>query len=359
MRRFLSLAVSFAVVFALVVTAFQLGRRATKAPVLRPAEAAPATIVSRSGVLEETRSLQVTAQWKTDRPLFNRLAGTVTSSGLTQQSAVLVASGSVMYSIDHRDVVAISGSEPAYREIGDGTRGTDVEQVQRFLEATGFSPGPIDGVWGGAASAAWNSWRRTRGMPTSSSIPLGTVVFVPDLPRAVAAADVLVVGRLVSGSEQVASLLQVAPSFFVDMPKEASLALSVGMNVDVEIDSKSIATRVSSRRSNIDNGVRVELDRKTDVCEAWCGAIQVGTPSTWRGVARISPAVSGTIVPIGALLTGTGTRTSVMFGDGRIQEVNVLAKVGAEAVVDGIRPDETLRLPGPPESAKPATTSKP
>jgi peptidoglycan hydrolase-like protein with peptidoglycan-binding domain len=359
LRRAVALVAVAAIAAALLAAAFQLGRRATKTLVVRPAEAAPATIVTRSGTLEETRPLQVTAQWKTDRPLYNRLAGTVTSSGLVQQSADLVAPGDVLYAIDHRDVVVMPGDEPAYRDIGDGVKGADVEQVQRFLESAGFSPGPIDGVWGPAMSAAWNSWRKAQGRPVSSTVPLGEVVFVPGLPRLIAAADGLVLGKVVTTSDQVASLLQTTPSLFVDTPKEASLALTAGMKVDVEIGSQQIAAQVSSRRSNTETGVRVELDRDATVCGDWCGAIRVGTPSTWRGVAQISPPVNGTIVPIGALRTGTGSGTSVVLGDGRTQEVKIVAKVGSEAVVEGIKPGDVLRLPGPPETAKPTTTSKP
>ena len=97
LRRVTTPFVSLAVVAALVAAGFVLGRRATKTPTVQPASAAPATVVTRSGVLEETRSVQVTAEWQTDRPLFNRLAGTITFAGLPQQSAEPIAAGMVLY----------------------------------------------------------------------------------------------------------------------------------------------------------------------------------------------------------------------------------------------------------------------
>jgi hypothetical protein len=359
LRRVITILISLAVVAVLVVAGFVLGRRATKTPTVQPARASPATVVTRSGVLEETRSVQVTAEWQTDRVLFNRLAGTVTFAGLAQQTAQLVEPGTVLYSVDHRDVVVMAGEEPAYRDIVAGSKGTDVEQLQRFLDSVGPSPGPVDGVWGAADASGWNAWRRAQGMPKSSTVPLGEIVFVPGLPRMIAATDTLVLGRVVGGSEQMASLLQPSPSLSIVVPTESSLGLAPGMKVEVEIGSQQVATQVSTRRSTVESGVRVELDPESDGCGDWCGAVRVGAPSTWRGVAHISPPVSGTIVPIGALRTGTGAGTSVVLGDGRTQEVTVLAKVGPEAVVDGIKPGDTLQLPGSPDASNTTATSNP
>jgi hypothetical protein len=358
-RRIASIVLALVAVAGLVVGAYVLGRKATKTVPVRPVEAAPATIVTREGVLEETRPVQVTAQWKTDRPLYNRLSGTVTSSALTSQSVQDVVPGTVIYSVDHRDVVAIPGIEPAYRDITEGVKGSDVEQVQKFLESEGLSPGPIDGVWGYAAGTAWSGWRKSKGLPAATTIPLGEVLFVPGLPRRIVAAETLIVGRVATASDQAALLLQPTPSLFLDQAREASLTLSAGINVDVEVGSQPITVKVSARRANTDNGVRIEIDRESYACAEWCDSIQIGSPTTLRGVAQISPPVRGTIVPIGALRTGTGNATSVILGDGRAQEVKVIAKVGLEAVVAGIRPGETLALPGPATAAMSPVTTKP
>ena len=80
------------------------------------------------------------------------------------------------------------------------------------------------------------------------TVPLGEVVFVPDLPRMITAADALVVGKVVTSSDQAASLLRATPTLSVDAPKEASLALTEGMKVDVEIGRRRSPPKFRSRR---------------------------------------------------------------------------------------------------------------
>ena len=179
----------------------------------------------------------------------------------------------------------MAGDEPAYRDIVNGSKGADVEQLQRFLDSVGVSPEPVDGVWGTSAASAWNAWRRAQRMPLSTTVPLGEIVFVPGLPRMIAATDTLVLGRVVAGSEQMASLLRPSPSLAIVVPTDSSLGLAPGINVDVEIGSQQIATQE--------------------------------------------------------------------------QEVTVLAKVGPEAVVDGIRPGDTVQLPGTPAASNTTATSNP
>jgi hypothetical protein len=66
--------------------------------------------------------------------------------------------GAVAFTVSGRPVFVMEGAQPAYRDMGPGTVGTDVQQLEAGLLRYGFDPGPIDGVYDqqtGAAVAAW------------------------------------------------------------------------------------------------------------------------------------------------------------------------------------------------------------
>jgi multidrug efflux pump subunit AcrA (membrane-fusion protein) len=66
--------------------------------------------------------------------------------------------GSVMLTASGRPVFLLQGEIPGYRDLGPGTSGDDVRQLERGLKRLGFDPGPVDGTYDertGAAAAQW------------------------------------------------------------------------------------------------------------------------------------------------------------------------------------------------------------
>ena len=66
--------------------------------------------------------------------------------------------GDVAMTISGRPVIVLEGAQPAYRDMGPGTTGEDVRQLEQALVRRGFNPGPVDGVYDsrtGLAVAAW------------------------------------------------------------------------------------------------------------------------------------------------------------------------------------------------------------
>lgn len=337
------------VITGLILGAYGLGRQATRTQTLRPSQAQPATIVARAGELEETRPVQVQAHWQIEGKLVGRLAGTVTSVGLPPGTATNLEEGTIVYAVDARPVIAIAAAQPAYRAIEFGTKGTDVEQIQKFLVRQGANLGEVDGKWGNATITAWKAWRRANNLPETSTISLGEVIFVPELPRRVVPGEALTPGGVVSGSETIADELAPEPTFSIDVPGDAAGNLTSGLVVDIDIGGRSVSARVSDRRAPTELGnVRIELDLPAPGCVDWCDDIPAERTSEFRGVAHLSPLVKGTIVPIGALRTGTGDGSAVVLADGTTVGVTVLARVGSEAVVDGIEAGDRIQLPGAP-----------
>jgi peptidoglycan hydrolase-like protein with peptidoglycan-binding domain len=69
-----------------------------------------------------------------------------------------VGEGDVVMSISGRPVFVLGGAQPSHRDLGPGTRGPDVEQLESALARMGFSPGPVDGRYDGRTGAAVAAW---------------------------------------------------------------------------------------------------------------------------------------------------------------------------------------------------------
>jgi putative peptidoglycan binding protein len=74
-----------------------------------------------------------------------------------------VGEGSVAMSVSGRPVFVLRGGEASHRDLGPGTRGPDVRQLESALTRMGFSPGKVDGRYDGQTAAAVASWYEKRG----------------------------------------------------------------------------------------------------------------------------------------------------------------------------------------------------
>ena len=71
--------------------------------------------------------------------------------------------GSVAMSVSGRPVFVLRGAQPTHRDIGPGSRGPDVRQLESALARMGFSPGALDGRYGGDTAAAVARWYEQSG----------------------------------------------------------------------------------------------------------------------------------------------------------------------------------------------------
>ncbi len=69
-----------------------------------------------------------------------------------------LSEGNVALVVSGRPVFAVTGATPGYRDLGPGTFGADVKQLEQFLKKGGFSPGKVDGHYDGATAAAVARW---------------------------------------------------------------------------------------------------------------------------------------------------------------------------------------------------------
>ena len=71
--------------------------------------------------------------------------------------------GGLAFTVSGRPVLVMEGLEPMYRDIGLGTAGRDVEQLELGLARYGFDPGALDGVYDFQTQVAVSEWYQSAG----------------------------------------------------------------------------------------------------------------------------------------------------------------------------------------------------
>ncbi len=88
--------------------------------------------------------------------------------------------GQPAYQVNGQPVPLLYGTRPAWRDIGPGTSGPDVRELQENLASLGYGPGlTATGQFSLATGHAVARWQRAEGLPVTGSVPLGQVVFLP------------------------------------------------------------------------------------------------------------------------------------------------------------------------------------
>ncbi|MDQ6773217.1 MAG: peptidoglycan-binding protein, partial [Candidatus Dormibacteraeota bacterium] len=94
----------------------------------------------------------------------------------------VVDRGHVLYRVGATPIVLLFGDVPAWRRLGVGVSGPDVQQLEQNLLALGFGDGSdlvADGDFTAADAAAVERWQAALALPQTGTIDLGQVVFQP------------------------------------------------------------------------------------------------------------------------------------------------------------------------------------
>jgi peptidoglycan hydrolase-like protein with peptidoglycan-binding domain len=94
-----------------------------------------------------------------------------------------VTLGTVLYAVESKPVIAMSGPLPAWRTLKVGVSdGPDVQQLELNLVALGYDRSntmKVDGHFDSATKAAVQRWQAGYGLAVTGSVTLGSVVFLP------------------------------------------------------------------------------------------------------------------------------------------------------------------------------------
>jgi hypothetical protein len=148
-----------------------------------------ATVRRRTLVATDTES--GTLSYAGAQTVYNRLGGTVTWLPPVGRT---IKPGGVLYRIDGRPVILMSGSSPAYRALSAAdVDGHDVLELNRNLKRLGFDATEItaDDIWQPATSLGVEELQESLGEEPTGEETLGQVVFLPG-PQLVSALDTTV-----------------------------------------------------------------------------------------------------------------------------------------------------------------------
>jgi peptidoglycan hydrolase-like protein with peptidoglycan-binding domain len=106
-----------------------------------------------------------------------------------------VERGDTLFAIDGRPTVALTGTQPAYRDLEEGVDdGADVAQLEENLVALGYDNDgqlTVDETFDADTTAAVEAWQEARGVAATGTVALGDVAFLSP-PTTVAATHVAV-----------------------------------------------------------------------------------------------------------------------------------------------------------------------
>jgi multidrug efflux pump subunit AcrA (membrane-fusion protein) len=165
MRRTTTLGIGIAAVVAASAVGWLAGRQ-----IRSPAEVAARTAAPEPSLIAvpvEERSLSSEVVIRGTVRYGSPQAVSLPTSALKPGRSIITTAptrgaqldeGTVALTVSGRPVFVLDGAQPMYRDLGPGTTGADVQQLEEALVRLGYDPGPLDGVYDGATQLAVAQW---------------------------------------------------------------------------------------------------------------------------------------------------------------------------------------------------------
>ncbi|MBF4562623.1 peptidoglycan-binding protein [Microbacterium sp. VKM Ac-2870] len=322
--------------------------------VSRPAEDPSAestyTYVTVSpGKVGSAIQLNTIAAWSTAPIASNRASGVVTQ--VSTGPGTEVSQGATLYAVDLHPVVIAKGDTPAFRSIGDGSKGDDVRQLQQLLSDLGFYNGEIGGEAGSRTVAAIRAWQKSQGVEQTGTVSPGDVIYVPTLPTRVSLDEKLVYrGASLSGGEAVLLGLPASPLFTIPATDAQAALMTVGKRVNITAPDGGqwVGAISDQKRDSTTNSISVSVvgaDGAT-VCGDQCNQIPVTGQATLASSIVTVEDVSGLVVPSAAIVSAADGSLALIGEDGGRIPVTVSASARGMSVVSGVEQGVKVRVPG-------------
>jgi hypothetical protein len=266
-------------------------------------------------------------------------AGGATSGRVTEVITSIIAEGTpaslgtVLYAVESRPVVAMSGALPAWRTLQVGSAdGTDILQLELSLVALGYDRDhtmTVDGHFDSDTKAAVKRWQTGYGLDVTGIVTLGSVVFLPW--TATASSISKSVGDAVGDGDQVLTLAAASQTVVIDVPAGDESFVVPGLTVRIGTVDGTVELIRSVTRSG-STGVQAVIAPTTPLEGAGNGAA-VKVTITHDGLAGVL------LVPADALvsrLDGTyAIEVAQPDGTGVWTPVDVLGIAGGKVAVKG------------------------
>lgn len=352
-RGFSRISLAWALVVVLAAgLGWWAGQQATRPPQIEPREARDVTAEVVEGTVLVEQSYGIEAAWPSTPVGVNGLDGTLTS--IRVGTGDPSDAGDVAYSVDLQPVVVMEGPVPAFRDLSVGVRGDDVRQLEDFLSAKGYLSGPSDDRFDGPTGGAVAAWNADLGTGTGRTVPLGRVVFVPELPATLVPAESVRVGARVSAGQEVLAGTSGAPRFTFRVLPEAVTRTSEGMQVSIDAGGTTWSAEVDRLAdAQDDSGGTIAMLRPTagqpGICGGDCNvAVAPGETTVLPGRLVVVPRTQGAQIPTAAIRTDAQGESYVTIGGGQRTSVEVLASSEGRSIVTGVTVGQSVVVASSP-----------
>jgi hypothetical protein len=251
------------------------------------------------------------------------------------------ANGDVIYTVDGQPVVALHGTQPAWRTLESGVDdGPDVFQLEQSLVDLGYDPDAtvtIDDSFDSDTEAAIERWQEGLGVDPTGAVELGSVVYVA--ADTTITAHLAAVGDDVTEGTAIVSLSGSSHHVVIEVPTELQSVVTPGLDVDIAGTAGVVTVLRSAERDS--TTVVQALITPTEPLDD-----PTGTVVTVRLDVMI--AIGATIVPAEALVSRLDGTYAVQVGspDGphEFLPVTVLAVSGGDVAVQSDQLDEGMTV---------------
>ncbi|MEV6520735.1 efflux RND transporter periplasmic adaptor subunit [Longispora sp. NPDC051575] len=310
-----------------------------------PVTTAPVTLRDQQETAQATGSLgygEVT-------PLPNHVQGTLTWAAPT---GTTVRPGGVLYRVDDKPVLLLTGSTPTYRSLAVDTRGPDVRQLETSLAALGYTGFTVDDAYTDATAAAVRKWRKAVGLSAAGTVAAGEITFAPGPVRV--AEHKVQPGGLAQSGQPVLATTGTAHVVTVDLKVSLQALARTGTAVTVQLPTgpaPGTVTTVGTVAHKVEGGsgdlaIPVTITLTDDKPDATIDQ----TPVQVRFVSDTHKGVL--TVPVAALLAlSEGGYGVAVVDNGRRTIVAVRTGIYAaghvEITGDGVREGALVEVPAP------------
>jgi|SRR5690625_4154096 len=290
---------------------------------------------------------------RANRPLGqNFVSGVVTHAAENGQ----FEQGDLLYKVGETGVFLAEGRVPFWRGLSPGSRGDDVKQLQRMLKARKLDI-DANGIWDEATTKAVQQWQREAGIPVRDQIALGELVAAPAVPIIISLdPQHSTPGTQLGGGETILHAAAGEPEFVMEVTEGQAEMMPSGTAVAIH-DGGQTWQGVTTDINQNDDGlfaIAVTAPDGGPVCADTCDLLPTGEVNHLKADIEVIAPVVGPVVPVSAIHTEPGGRTTVnVVRDRRGQtgpsetetrEISIVTVVDGLASVTGVEPGEKVKV---------------
>src|SRR5690625_836775 len=229
-RRYGRVISGVVVMIIVAAAAFWAGR-----VTLRPQEPVDQVVAEESyvEVTEQELGRLMTLTTTVTRPNIalaqNFLSGVITSiEGIGE-----FRQGDSLYTVGDTEVFIAEGAIPFWRDLTPGTKGEDVKQLQKMLNALDFDVAE-NGEWETGTTTAVRAWQRDKGLAVKDEVGLGELVAAPSLPISISFdSEYSTPGTQVAGGEKMLFAAAGEPEFEMEVAPGQAEMMAAGTAVEI------------------------------------------------------------------------------------------------------------------------------